>query len=225
MKRTVQVTLIAALLLPTAATAARFKAEPDQTKQAQYRSEERERTETRYKGEQREQPAAREQLDRRDARPQPVVRQRAVVHPSFPIRREPPRVVVRRHPLPVERHYIYTPAPIIWRGVILQHRPYDHWAWEDTEVLRKWEGWTDIVLDVNDRGHGLYLELSGPTQLDFAEIVLANGHVRTVDFRQRTHRRGLYELTDFRGRVRVEYVRLVARAMAPSVRLSVRMAG
>lgn len=212
MKRIIQATVIAALLIPAAALADREKGES------------RGNTETRYKGEQREAPAPRERMDRRDARPQPVVRERAVVRPNFPIHREPPRVIVRRHPVPVQRRIVYRPAPIIWRSVAIGRLPYDRWAWEDSEVLQRWDGWADVVLDVNDRGHSLYLELSGPTQLDFAEVVFSDGHAETVDFRQRAQRRGMYELMDFRGTARVDYVRLVARALAPSVRLSVRMA-
>ena len=55
-----------------------------------------------------------------------------------------------------------------------------------------------MVLDVNDVGGSLYLELSGSTQLDFAEVVFSDGYARVVDFRQRTHRPGFYELMDFR---------------------------
>jgi hypothetical protein len=167
----------------------------------------------------------REAIDRRDARPQPVVRERAVLHTSFPIHREPPRVVVRRHPVPVNVRVVYMPAPIIWRSVAIGRLPYEHWAWEDSEVLRRWEGWTDVVLDVNDRGRSLYLELRGPTQLDFAEVVFSDGRAQAIDFRQQTPRNGIYELMDFRHGRRVDYVRLVARAIAPSVRISVRMAG
>ena len=213
MKRIIQATLIAALLLPAAAMAARVKPEPA------------EKSEPRYKGEQREQAAPRDRVDRRNARPQPVVRTRAVLRPSFPIHREPPRVVVRRRPAPVNVRVVYTSAPIIWRSIAIGRLPYSHWAWEDSEILHRWEGWTDVVLDVNDRGHSLYLELSGPTQLDFAEVVFSDGRAQAIDFRQRTHRGGIYELMDFRHDRRVDYVRLVARAMAPSVRVSVRMAG
>jgi hypothetical protein len=212
MKRIMLATLIAVLALPTVAMAARVKPDPG------------EKTETRYKGEQRKQAAPRERFDRRENQTQPVVRERAVVRPGFPIHREPPRVVIRRHPAPVNVRIVYSSAPVIWRGVAMG-RPYrDRWAWEDSEVLRRWEGWADVVLDVNGVGGSLYLELSGPTQLDFAEVVLSNGRARVVDFRQRTLRNGIYELMDFRGPVRVDYVRLVARAMAPSVRVSVQMA-
>jgi hypothetical protein len=212
MKRIMQASLIAALLLPTAALADRGKRDSGGD------------AETRYKGEQREQAAPREPMDRRGQRPRPVVRERAVVRPSFPIHREPPRVVVRRHPAPVNVRIVYSTPPVIWRAAPIYRMPYDHWAWEDSEVLQRWEGWTDVVLDVNGRGHSLYLELSGPTQLDFAEVVFSDGRARVVDFQQRTHRQGIYELMDFRGAPRVDYVRLVARAMAPSVRASVRMA-
>ncbi len=190
MKRTVQVTLIAALLLPTAATAARFKAEPDQTKQAQYRSEERERTETRYKGEQREQPprgAAGPPRTRVRSRRAPAGRGA----PQLPIRRSPARRSPAQ-PAPVERHYITRGAHHLAR-VILQHRPYDTGPGR-TRGLRKWRAWTDMVLDWNDRGHGLYLELRGPTPSTSPDR-LANGTVRRWTSAADAPP-GLYELTD-----------------------------
>ncbi len=204
MKRIIQLTLIAALLVPTAALAGR--------------SGGHDRDDVRYKGETRGPQGPREAV----GRPAPP-RGPVVVRPDFPIRRERPVVVVRRHPAPIERRLVYVPAPVIWRGVIVTPPRYAHWAWEDSEVLSKWDGWSDVVLDVNGRGRGLYLELGGPVQLDFAEIVFSNGRTQVVDFQQRVNRRGVYDLMDFRNGARVDYVRLVARAMAPSVRVSVRL--
>jgi len=212
MKWIIQVTLIATLLLPAAALAGRS------------RSESRGDADVRYKSEQRQPAKPGAAVERRDEHFR-APRARVVVRPDFPIRRERPVVVVRRRPAPVERRLVYMPAPVLWRGVVVVRPQHDRWIWQDSEVLNKWEGWTDVVLDVNDRGRSLYLELGGPTQLDFAEIVFSDGRTQVVDFRQRTHRRGAYELLDFRRDVRVDYVRVVARAMAPSVRLSVEMAG
>ena len=195
MKRILLVSLIAALALPTVALAGRGESD------VRYKEKHRERVERRV-----------------------ATRHRAVVRPNFPLHRSLPTVIVRRHPVPVERHVYYRSAPIIWRAAIIV-RPHQHrWGWSDSEVLWRRDGWTDVVLDVNDVGGSLYLELSGSTQLDFAEVVFSDGYARVVDFRQRTHRPGFYELMDFRGRARVDYVRLVARARTPSVRIGVEMA-
>ena len=223
MKRIVQVTLIAALLLPAAAMAAKYRSEPAGNTDTRYKGEPRQKAEPREATPERTAVERGESRERAIERDRAIVRERAVLRPSIPIHREPPRVVVRRHPVPVDVRIVYSAPPIIWRAPVLHAWPYDRWAWEDSEVLRRWEGWTDVVLDVNERGRSLYLELSGTTQLDFAEVVFRDGHARVVDFRQRTHRRGIYELMEFRYDRRVDYVRLVARAMSPSVRIGVRM--
>jgi hypothetical protein len=82
----------------------------------------------------------------------------------------------------------------------------------------------DVALEVNDRGRELFLEMIGRAQLDWAEVVFGNGQARVVDFRERTHKPGLYSLLDFRDGRMVRYVRLVARAQSPEARLVVRMA-
>ena len=150
------------------------------------------------------------------------VRTKVVVHAGFPIRRALPMVVVRRRPVVVTERLVYAP-PVIWRPLFVSLPPRERLVWEDGETLQKSEGWTEVALDVNDRGEQLYLELTGRTQLDWAEVVFGNGQAEVVDFNAGTHRPGIYSLLDFRDGRTVRYVRLVARAMSPESRVIVRL--
>ncbi len=149
-------------------------------------------------------------------------RTRVVVHPGFPIRRALPVVVLRRRPVVVTERLVYV-RPVIWLPLFVSLPPRARLVWEDGETLQKYEGWTEVALDVNDRGDKLYLELTGRTQLDWAEVVFGNGQAQVVDFNARTHRPGLYSLLDFRDGRTVRYVRLLARAKSPQSRVVVRL--
>ena len=108
-------------------------------------------------------------------------RTRVVVHAGFPIRRALPVVVVRRRPVVVTERIVYA-RPVLWLPLFVSLPPRERLAWEDGETLQKYEGWTEVALDVNDRGDKLYLELTGRTQLDWAEVVFGNGQAEVVDF-------------------------------------------
>ena len=151
------------------------------------------------------------------------VRTRAVVHEGFPIHRPLPVVVVRRRSGVVLRERIVYGPPIVWAPVIVPQPPRAHLAWEDGETLVRREGWTDVQLDVNDRGRRLCLEVTGRTRLEFAEVVFGDGQARVVDFGQRACRPGIYSLLDFRDGRLVLYVHLVARAVSPESRVMVRL--
>ena len=150
------------------------------------------------------------------------VRARVVVHPGFPIRRAAPVVVVRRHPVVVAERITYA-RPILWAPLVVTLPPHERLGWEDSETLVKSDGWTEFALEVNGRGEKLYLELTGRTQLDWAEVVFADGRAEVVDFRANTHRPGIYALLDFRDGRMVRYVRLVARAKSLESRVILRM--
>jgi len=151
------------------------------------------------------------------------VRTRVVVREHFPIRRQLPVVVVRRpQRVVVTERIVYAP-PVIWAAVVVSLPPRERLVWEDGETLVKGEGWTDVQLDVNDRGQKLYLELTGRTKLEFAEVVFGDGEARVVDFAQRDHPPGIYSLLDFRDGRMVRYVHLVARATSAESRVIVRM--
>ena len=147
---------------------------------------------------------------------------KVVVHAGFPIRRALPLVVVRRRPMVVTERIVYAPL-IIWRPLFVSLPPRERLGWEDSEILQKSEGWTEVTLEVNDRGDKLYLELTGRTQLDWAEVVFGNGQAEVVDFNAGTHQPGIYSLLDFRDWRTVSYVRLLARAKSPESRMIVRL--
>jgi hypothetical protein len=149
-------------------------------------------------------------------------RTRVVVHQGFPIRRALPVVVVRRRPVVVTERIVYAP-PIRWRPLFIGLPPRERLGWEDSETLQKYEGWTEVTLEVNDRGEKLYLELTGRTQIDWAEVVFGNGQAEVVDFNSGTFQRGIYSLLDFRDGRQVRYVRLVARAKSPESRIILRL--
>jgi hypothetical protein len=151
---------------------------------------------------------ARERVVHRDGRA--VVR----VHAGFPIRRALPRVVVRSPNIQLRvSPHVYLPTVHFGARVIRTHPRRDQILWQDSENLSRREGWTEVYLDVNNRGNSLLLDISqGPAQLSFAEVVFENGETRVVDFADRQQRMGLYPLLDFRDGRRVDHVRLVARA-------------
>jgi len=149
-------------------------------------------------------------------------RTKAVVHTGFPIRRSLPVVLVRCRPVVVTERIVYAPL-VIWRPLFVSLPSRERLGWEDGETLRESEGWTEAALDVNDRGEKLNLELTGRTQLDWAEVVFGNGQAEVVDFNAGTHRPGIYSLLDFRDGRQVRYVRLLARAQSPESRIIVRL--
>ena len=149
-------------------------------------------------------------------------RTRVVVHAAFPIHRSARMVVLHRRPVVVAEPLVYA-RPILWAPVVVALPPRDRLVWEDSETLVKSDGWTETTLEVNDRGDRLYLELTGRTQLDWAEVVFANGQAEAVDFRSGTYHPGIYSLLDFRDGRMVRYVRLVARARSLESRVILRL--
>jgi hypothetical protein len=133
------------------------------------------------------------------------------VRTGFPIKRNLPHVVVR--PAPVVR---VTPraylATVAFGAVVVATLP-SHREWHGSEALEREDGWTDFTMNVDARGTKLFLQIDrGAAQVSFAEVVFENGDVQVVDFNDRTHRTGAYELLDFRDGRKVDHVRVVARA-------------
>ena len=134
---------------------------------------------------------------------------KVTVSRGFPIRRTLPTVVVRTHTVRVApRVYL---APVAFAAVAVATLPRD--VWTTTEMLDRDEGWTDFVMDVDRRGTRLLIDIDrGTAQLSFAEVVFENGETQVVDFNDRVHTNGIYELSDFRSGRKVDHVRIVARA-------------
>jgi hypothetical protein len=165
-----------------------------------------------------------------DARPTRVVhkgphgRTTVVVHRSFPIRRHLPAVVVR----PPRAAVIVTPgvylAPLVWRPAVVTLPAKNDLVWEDAETLTKDDDWTDFTLNVNNTGRKMFMRIEGTAQLNFAEVVFANGDAQVVDFDEKVKGAGVYSLLDFADGRKVGYVRVVARAKTDEARIVAYMA-
>ena len=79
----------------------------------------------------------------------------------------------------------------------------------------------DANFGVDDSGNALFLDLSGKTALNFAEVVFANGNVQVVDFNARSHAPGFYRLLDFNDGRHVKTVRILAKSETDSTKLTV----
>ncbi|MGZ5445656.1 MAG: hypothetical protein ACXW5U_24930 [Thermoanaerobaculia bacterium] len=133
------------------------------------------------------------------------------VRTGFPIRRTLPAVVVR--PAPVvrvaPRAYL---APVAFGAVVVASLPANR-EWRGSEELEREDGWTDFTMNVDRRGTKLFLQIDrGAAHVSFAEVVFENGEVQVVDFVDRVHRTGVYELLDFRDGRKVDHVRVIAKA-------------
>lgn len=165
-----------------------------------------------------------------EARPARVVhksprgRTTVVVHRSFPIRRHLPTVVVR----PPRAAVVVTPgvylAPLVWKPAIVTLPAGTDLVWEDAETLNKDDDWTEFTLNVNNTGRRMFLKIEGTAQLNFAEVVFANGDAQVVDFDEKVRGAGVYSLLDFADGRKVAHVRMVARAKTDEARIIATMA-
>jgi hypothetical protein len=139
----------------------------------------------------------------------PAGRTHVTVTRGFPIRRTLPNVVVRGPVVRIApRTYL---APVTFAAVRIATLP--HGVWTTTETLDREDGWTDITMDVDRRGTRLLLDIDrGTAQISFAEVVFENGDTQVVDFNDRVHTNGIYELVDFKSGRKVDHVRVVAKA-------------
>jgi hypothetical protein len=150
-------------------------------------------------------------------------RTRLVVRPGHPIHRVLPanvvvhtarRTVVVHHPL------VYLPA-LRWRAGIVPLPPPDRIVWTDTETIARDEEWVDTNYGVDASGSALYLDMSGKTRLNFAEVTFDDGHVQVVDFNEETHDPGVYKLLDVNANQHVATVRILARSESDDSKLAV----
>lgn len=79
----------------------------------------------------------------------------------------------------------------------------------------------DSNFGIDEAGRALFLKIDGRAELNFAEIVFANGNVQVVDFNDRTHGTGTYGLLDFADGRHVKTVRLLARSASDETNLAV----
>ncbi len=150
-----------------------------------------------------------------------------VVHRGWPIHRAPRAVVVRPPRVTVHVTPARYWAPVVFTGVVVvaATRPApDVIVWEDGETLSKSDDWTEFTLSADSRGKKLWLEVaSGKVQFDWVEVVFENEEAAVVDFQEKTHGVGFYELLDFKDGRKVDHVRIVARARTGEARVVLRM--
>ena len=139
----------------------------------------------------------------------------------------PGRTVIVRPARPaavVVRAPIVYAAPVVWTRRIAALPARDRLLWEDSEVITRREDWVDTMLNVNNRGNALYLNIEGRSHLDFAEVHFDNGQVQVVDFNNSNVERGTFLLLDFANGRQVNAVRLIAKSRSPRSKLTVYLA-
>ena len=157
--------------------------------------------------------------------PHPLVRTRPIVHPGHPIHRAlPANVVVRnaRRTVVVHHPLVYLPA-LRWRPAIVPLPPRERIVWTDTETIAREEEWVDTNYGVDASGSALYLDMSGKTKLNFAEVTFDDGHVQVVDFNEETHDPGVYKLVDLPANQHVATVRILAKSESDKSKLAVHL--
>lgn len=125
------------------------------------------------------------------------------------------------------RPFFYLPL-VVFGGYYVPQWDDRYWRdrllWEDAITIYGDEGWIEFTLDCGAAGERLWIEVrDGRSHIDWAEIVFEDGSVQVVDFSDRSLAPGLYQILDFRGYYRVEYVRMVARAATREARLILRL--
>ena len=154
-----------------------------------------------------------------------VQRTTVVVHPNHPIRRAVSRTVIvrpARTRVIVGAPLLFLPA-VVWGARVVSLPARDRLVWEDVESIDRDEEWVDCNFGVDSRGDALFLRVDGRAQLDFAEVTFENGNVQVVDFQERVHKTGVYELLNFDDGRHVKTVRLVAKAQTEKAKFTVYM--
>lgn len=153
----------------------------------------------------------------------PVTHTKLAVHRSYPIRRVLPTTVVVRP----ARRVVTVGAPLfflprlVWAPAVVTVPAHDRLVWQDTESIANEEGWVDTNFGVDASGNALFLNINGRADLNFAEVVFANGNVQVVDFNEQTHGTGVYKLLDFADGRYVKTVRMLAKSLSDETELVV----
>ena len=146
-----------------------------------------------------------------------------VIHPGFPIRRAFPReVIVRPARTAVVVGGPLTFLPVLaWTPRVVTLPVRERLVWQDSETIKRDEEWVDTNFGVDGQGNALLLEIKGKAQINFAEVVFANGNAQVVDFNEKTHGSGIYTLLDFADGRHVKTVRILAKSKSDDTTLAV----
>lgn len=145
-----------------------------------------------------------------------------VVRTGFPLHRTFPDVVVRTVPVRVAAR-TYLPV-VTFTSVVVATMPASN-VWSGGEELDRESGWTDFTMNVDRRGSRLLMQIAdGPAQISFAEVVFENGDTQVVNFDDKTYRKGIYSVLDFKDGRKVDHVRVIARSAAESTEIKLHLA-
>ena len=153
----------------------------------------------------------------------PATRTRLIVRNGYPIRRVLPTTVVlrpARRVVTVGAPLVFLPS-MVWTPRVVALPAGDRLVWQDTESINRDEGWVDTNFGVDSNGNALFLNISGRTVINFAEVTFANGSVQVIDFDEQTHGTGIYKLLDFADGRHVKTVRLLAKSETDETTLAV----
>ena len=152
-------------------------------------------------------------------------RTRVAVRTGFPIHRTFPQVVVRAPRVAVRvAPRVYLPPVAFGAVVVAAPIPPDRQVWSDDEDLDRDDEWTDFTMNVDKMGSRLLLQVDhAPAQVSFAEVVFDNGEARVVDFSDKVHRQGVYELLDFAQPRKVDHVRIIGKAAGDETELTLHL--
>jgi hypothetical protein len=153
----------------------------------------------------------------------PVTHTALVVRTGHPIRRVLPATVVVRpahRTVAVGAPLVFLPS-LAWRRTVVTMPARERLVWEDSESIARDEGWVDTNFGVDNAGNALFLDVNGTAQLNFAEVIFANGNVQVVDFNEQTHGTGVYRLLDFADGRHVKTVRILAKSESDETKLAV----
>jgi hypothetical protein len=115
---------------------------------------------------------------------------------------------------------VFLPA-VAWTAAVVTLPASDRLVWQDSETIERDEGWVDSNFGVDRSGNALFLAITGRAQLNFAEVVFANGNIQVVDFNERTHGSGVYKFLDFADGRHVKTVRILAKSESEETKLAV----
>lgn len=153
----------------------------------------------------------------------PVKHTKLVVRSGHPVKRTlPATVVVRpaRKTVVVGAPLHFLPA-IAWSRANVSLPSSDRLTWQDSEEIERDEGWVDTNFGVDGSGNAVFLQITGDAELNFAEVVFANGTLQVLDFNEQTQGDGTYKLLDFADGRHVKTVRILARSKSEETKLTV----
>ena len=160
------------------------------------------------------------------AAPAAAARSQIVVGRGWPIHRALPTVIVRPSHTPVKVQPATYLAPVVWHPLVVPRPDASLLVWHDGDHLARTDDWTEMTFNTAARGTRLFLEVEGgPVQVQFVEIVFANGKTSVVDFQENVREQGFYPVLDFKEAKDVDHVRLVARAKSDAARVLVHLQG